>query len=57
VIPDDGTGFSVLMLAATYAIGLAASVIVLPLWQTIKAVIYYDLRSRREGLGLQLRDR
>jgi hypothetical protein len=27
-------------------------VLVLPFWQTIKAVIYYDLRSRREGLGL-----
>lgn len=57
VIPDSDTGFSVLLLAATYAISLAASVIVLPLWQAIKAVIYYDLRSRKEGLGLQLRDR
>jgi hypothetical protein len=29
-------------------------IVVLPFWQTIKAVIYYDLRSRREGLGLNL---
>ncbi len=29
-------------------------ILVLPFWQTIKAVIYYDLRSRREGLGLSL---
>jgi hypothetical protein len=29
-------------------------VLVLPFWQTLKAVIYYDLRSRREGLGLSL---
>ncbi len=29
-------------------------IVVLPFWQTIKAVIYYDLRSRREGLGLSL---
>jgi membrane-anchored glycerophosphoryl diester phosphodiesterase (GDPDase) len=28
----------------------------MPFWQAIKAVIYYDLRSRREGLGLQVRD-
>lgn len=28
-----------------------------PFWQSIKAVIYYDLRSRREGFGLKLRDR
>jgi hypothetical protein len=33
------------------------SIVILPLWQIIKAVIYYDLRGRREGLGLQLRDR
>lgn len=36
---------------------IASNAAVLPFWQTIKAVIYYDLRSRREGLGLQLRDR
>jgi hypothetical protein len=35
----------------------AAGAIILPFWQTIKAVIYFDLRTRREGLGLQLRDR
>lgn len=32
------------------------STLMMPFWQAIKAVIYYDLRSRREGLGLQLRD-
>ncbi|MBW4679647.1 MAG: DUF4407 domain-containing protein [Microcoleus vaginatus WJT46-NPBG5] len=37
--------------------GLLGSALVLPFWQTIKAVLYYDLRSRREGLGLKLRDR
>jgi hypothetical protein len=26
-------------------------------WQVIKAIIYYDLRSRKEGLGLQIRKR
>lgn len=36
-------------------IGLASTV-TLPFWQAIKAVIYYDLRTRREGLGLQLRE-
>lgn len=34
-----------------------ASAIMNPFWQAIKAVIYYDLRARREGLGLKLRDR
>ena len=32
------------------------STLMMPFWQAIKAVIYYDLRIRREGLGLQLRD-
>ncbi|MCX5980215.1 MAG: DUF975 domain-containing protein [Nostocales cyanobacterium LacPavin_0920_SED1_MAG_38_18] len=44
--------FSLLILGLTFA-GLA---LITPFWQTVKAVIYYDLRSRREGLGLQLRD-
>jgi hypothetical protein len=32
------------------------STLMMPFWQAIKAVVYYDLRSRREGLGLQVRD-
>lgn len=47
-----GLLFFLLILALT----LASSAVVLPFWQTIKAVVYYDLRSRREGLGLKLRD-
>lgn len=35
---------------------LLINIVVAPFWQAIKAVIYYDLRSRREGLGLRLRD-
>jgi len=31
--------------------------LITPFWQVIKAIIYYDLRSRKEGLGLQIRDR
>jgi hypothetical protein len=36
---------------------ISSNAAILPFLQTVKAVIYYDLRSRREGLGLQLRDR
>ncbi|MBW4600029.1 MAG: DUF975 domain-containing protein [Calothrix sp. FI2-JRJ7] len=36
---------------------LISIALVVPLWQTIKAVLYCDLRSRREGFGLKLRDR
>jgi hypothetical protein len=39
-----------------YILGLVSGALFLPFWQAIKAVIYYDLRSRREGLGLQMRD-
>ncbi|MEH2410662.1 hypothetical protein [Nostoc sp.] len=34
---------------------LVGGVFVMPFWQALKAVLYLDLRSRREGLGLQLR--
>lgn len=36
---------------------LLGAAIVMPFWQAIKAVLYYDLRTRREGLDLSLRDR
>lgn len=43
-----------------YAISLIFSLgggaIVMPFWQAVKAVIFFDLRNRREGLDLQLRD-
>jgi hypothetical protein len=39
------------------ALAILSAALVMPFWQVIKAVIYYDLRTRREGLGLQLRDR
>jgi hypothetical protein len=34
---------------------IVGSALLVPFWQSIKAVIYYDLRSRREGMGLNLR--
>lgn len=33
-----------------------AGILTIPLWQSIKGVIYYDLRSRREGIDLETRD-
>lgn len=38
-----------------FVFSLAGSVLLLPLWQAVKGVLYYDLRSRREGLDLELR--
>ncbi|MBD2125230.1 hypothetical protein NDI39_27180 [Microcoleus sp. ZQ-A2] len=37
-------------------LSFACGAVTMPFWQAIKAVVYYDVRSRREGLGLQLRD-
>lgn len=36
---------------------LLISALILPFFQAIKAVLYYDLRNRREGLGLRISDR
>lgn len=48
-------------LFGSFALGIIlvilASIVISPLWQAVKAVVYYDLKSRREGLGLKLRDR
>ena len=40
-----------------FVLSLAGGVVLMPFWQIIKAVVYYDLRSRQEGLDLELRDR
>jgi hypothetical protein len=36
---------------------LVGNLFVMPFWQALKAVLYYDLRSRREGVDLSLHDR
>jgi len=34
-------------------LAIAMSIFLLPFWQAVKTVLYYDLRSRKEGLDLQ----
>ncbi|MFO5437894.1 MAG: DUF975 domain-containing protein, partial [Dolichospermum sp.] len=55
-LPKEGnlisTIFSLLLLGLIFV----GSALILPFLQTVKAVVYYDLRSRHEGLGLQLRN-
>ncbi|NEQ42139.1 MAG: DUF975 domain-containing protein [Leptolyngbya sp. SIOISBB] len=49
-----GILFAILVfLALTILIGILTA----PFFQTIKSVLYYDLRSRREGMDIQFRDR
>lgn len=57
VVAQGTPGFVSLYLLILYGVALLSSIVLIPFWQSVKAVIYYDLRSRREGLGLRLRDR
>ena len=38
-------------------LSIVSGALVTPFWQAMEAIIYYDLRSRKEGLGLKMRDR
>lgn len=53
---SDSSTFSLLYFLSVLALSLASGSLLIPFWQSIKAIIYYDLRSRREGLGLNIRD-
>jgi hypothetical protein len=41
----------------TLPLSFGSSALQTPFWQAMRAIIYYDLRSRKEGLGLQIRKR
>ncbi len=58
VSPETTAVFTILgLFGLGFFLVLGLSIFTMPFWQTIKAVVYYDLRSRREGLGLELRER
>ncbi len=46
--------FGSLLFLFTLVISIAAGAFLIPFWQSIKAVIYYDLLVRREGFGLSI---
>ena len=56
-LAQENSGYAFLSQLLSLIIGLISAALVVPFWQSIKAVVYYDLRSRREGMGLKLRDR
>jgi hypothetical protein len=57
-VQDTTATISLLIaLVVSVLLFLVMNVFILPFWQALKAVIYYDLRSRREGIDLQLRNR
>lgn len=54
--PADSGIFGLLYGTAIFAITIGSSALMVPFWQSIKAVVYYDLRIRREGFGMEMRD-
>lgn len=57
LLQQDSAAFGWLFFLLILGLTLLSGAVMLPFWQAIKAVIYYDLRTRREGLGLKLRNR
>ncbi|MGI0491923.1 hypothetical protein ACN4EG_08925 [Alkalinema pantanalense CENA528] len=56
-LPRTTPSYAIISSIIAMILGFTVSILTLPYWQIIQSVIYYDLRSRREGLGLSLRDR
>jgi F0F1-type ATP synthase assembly protein I len=55
ISPDSSLGIFIFFLF-NLALILGSGALTVPFWQSIKAVLYYDLRARREGMNLQMRD-
>jgi hypothetical protein len=54
--PEVVLGSFFLMGLLGMILAIVGTTLMMPFWQAIKAVIYYDIRSRQEGLGLRIRD-
>jgi len=48
--------FFLLYYVLFFGLSFALGSLLIPFWQAVKTVIYYDLLNRKEGLGLQVRD-
>jgi Membrane domain of glycerophosphoryl diester phosphodiesterase len=57
LLGEGSTLYSLVYAILVIALSFGFGAILAPFWQVIKAIIYYDLRSRKEGLGLEIRDR
>lgn len=54
-IPDSATqGGGGLLVFIGFLLNLLGELFIMPFWQAIKAIIYYDLRNRREGGDLTI---
>ena len=52
---QNAPGFAAIAGILYILLTFAAGALMIPFWQAIKAVVYYDLRVRREGMGINLR--
>jgi hypothetical protein len=57
LLRENSPIFAVVYFIVLVALSFTSGAAILPFWQAVKAVVYYDLRTRKEGLGLKLRDR
>ncbi|PSN19570.1 hypothetical protein C7271_06625 [filamentous cyanobacterium CCP5] len=51
-VTPDSAAFWILY-SLSIVLSILGNMLVLPFWQTVKGVLYYDLRNRREGVDLQ----
>jgi uncharacterized RDD family membrane protein YckC len=56
IVGTDSSVAIALGYGASLLLSLLGSVVAIPLVQSIKGVMYYDLRNRREGINLHLRE-
>jgi hypothetical protein len=49
--------FDLILPIWVYGLLIFTNILLMPFWQSLKAVLYYDLCNRREGFALNLRDR
>ncbi|MEC4985026.1 MAG: DUF975 domain-containing protein [Oscillatoria sp. PMC 1068.18] len=56
--PNPNSGLFLFLFYLIFVlITFVSGALLIPFWQTVKAVLYYDLRTRKEGLGLQMPER
>lgn len=53
---STGSIINLILTVLTVILTVLTGALLLPFWQSIKAVIYYDLLTRKEGFGLNLGD-
>lgn len=57
ILPADLPISALLSTLFSVTVAIFSNALVLPFWQAIRGILYYDLRSRREGIDLKLRNK